>query len=61
MMNAQAGRGLDPVRWDVLPQWLMCTKETASALFLSCQAEEMRDVSGVVMLLFLLAGPDILL
>lgn len=58
-MNAQAGRGVGPIRWDVLPQWHTYTKEIASALFLSRQAEELRDMSGV-MFLFLLVGTGML-
>lgn len=60
-MNAQAGRDVGPIRWDVLPQRHMYTKEIASALFLSHQAEELRDMSGGVMLLFLLVGTGMLL
>lgn len=61
MMNAQAGRGVGPIRWDVLPQRHMYTKEIASPLFLSRQAEELRDMSGGVMLLFPLVGTGMLL
>lgn len=35
---------------DALSQQHMCTKEIASALFLSCQAEGLRDMSGGVLL-----------
>ena len=61
MVNAQGGSRVGPIRWDVLPQPRMCTKEIASALFLSHQAEELKDMSGGVTLLFLLAGTGTLL
>lgn len=53
-------QGAGSVRWDVLPQCYMCTKGIVNALFLSQQAEELRDTSAVVTLLFLLAGSDVL-
>lgn len=43
IMNVQAGRGIGSIRWDVLPQWHMCTKEIVSALFWCGQAELLRD------------------
>lgn len=53
-------QGVGSTRWDVFPQCYMCTKGIVSALFLSQQAEELRDTSAVVMLLFLLAASDVL-
>lgn len=43
IMNVQADRRIGSIRWDVLPQWHMCTKEIVSALFWSGQAELLRD------------------
>lgn len=60
-MNAQAVSGVGPIRWDVLPQQHKCTKEMVSAVFLSCEGEELRDIRDVVMLLFLLAGTGMIL
>lgn len=53
-------QGVGSTRWDVLPQSYMCTKGIVRALFMSQQAEELRDPSAVVMLLFLLTGSDVL-
>lgn len=52
---------VSPIRWDVLPQQHMCTEEIMIALFFSYQVEKLRDVSGIVMLLFLLRNRHALL